>query len=240
MARQQPLNNPDSTRFLRGPEHPCAYLPGRRARNLYCLPGPQRPVAQHTALSTAGFRRSGELHYRPDCPHCNACQPARIPVADFSPSRSQRRAWQRNTDLRVSVVRPTFSAEHYALYRRYISHRHGGGVMDEDSPQQYRAFILGSQVQTRLWEFRLDEQLLAVAVVDELLDGFSAMYTFYDPELPHRGLGTCAILSQIEAARARGLQWLYLGFWIRNHPKMDYKRRFRPLQIRTANGWERL
>ena len=240
MARAQPLNNADAARFLRGPEHPCAYLPGQRARNLYCLPGQQGQVEQHSVLSAAGFRRSGELHYRPDCPDCNACQPVRVAVADFTPSRSQRRTWRRNTDLDIRPVAPGFSSEHYRLYRRYIASRHGGGVMDEDSPQQYRGFILGGMVRTRLWEFRLGEQLLAVAVVDELLDGLSAMYTFYEPDLPHRGLGTYAILSQIETARERGLKWLYLGFWIRNHSKMDYKRRFRPLQARTPDGWKKL
>lgn len=241
MALRQPLDDDaDIARFLRGPEHPCAYLPGQHARNLYCLPGRQNPAQQHTVLSAAGFRRSGDLHYRPDCPHCTACQPTRITVDAFCPSRSQRRTWQYNNDLSISPVTPEFRREHYALYRRYISRRHGGGVMDEDSPQQYRAFILGGQARTRLWEFRLDQQLLAVAVVDELLDGLSAMYTFYEPELPRRGLGTYAILSQIETARRRGLKWLYLGFWIRNHPAMDYKRRFRPIQVRTAEGWQNL
>lgn len=240
MGQQHSLKNGTPARFLRGPEHPCAYLPGQRARNLYCLPGDERAVEVHSVLSAAGFRRSGDLHYRPDCPHCDACQPVRVAAAEFNPSRSQRRTWQRNSDLRITTVGTEFRQEHYSLYRAYISARHGGGVMDEDSPQQYRAFILGGRVHTRLWEFRLDNQLVAIAVVDELRDGLSAMYTFFDPGLPRRGLGTQAILSQIAETRRRGLRWLYLGFWIRNHEKMDYKRRFRPLQVRTPGGWRYL
>jgi len=110
--------------------------------------------------------------------------------------------------------------------------------MDDADASDFRRFLTAAWSPTLFLELRLDQQLLAVAVTDMCQNGISAVYTFYDPAQTARSLGTFAILQQIELARRRGIAWLYLGFWIDGHPKMDYKRRFRPLQIRTADGWK--
>jgi leucyl-tRNA---protein transferase len=76
-------------------------------------------------------------------------------------------------------------------------------------------------------------------VTDFAQAGLSAVYTFYDPEFTARGLGTYAILQQVEIARMRNIPHVYLGFWIDRHPKMDYKMRFQPLELLGSDGWKR-
>ncbi|HYW93943.1 MAG TPA: arginyltransferase [Gammaproteobacteria bacterium] len=230
---------PRRLHVVRGPEHPCGYLRGRLARNVYCDPREHPDATLHAELSEQGFRRSGPYLYRPHCDGCRACVATRIPVADFRPDRSQRRTWRRNRDLRVRFLAPGFREEHYRLYAMYTAARHPGGGMDESSREQYRFFIRSEWSDTALWEFRLGSQLLAVAVVDAMAEGLSAMYTFFDPHRRRRGLGIYAILYQIEEARRRGLPWLYLGFWIAGHAKMGYKTDFRPVELRTGQGWVR-
>ena len=188
----------------------------------------------------SGFRRSGEYVYRPRCGTCQACIPVRIPVNTFAPSRSQRRTWQRNQDLRISAQPAGFHEEHFALYRRYIADRHPGGGMDVEDPARYREFLLSSWSDTWCYEFRLDTRLLAVAVVDRLLRGLSAVYTFYDPAYADRGLGTFALLREISEAQRLELSWLYLGYWIEECPKMAYKNRFRPLEVFRDGSWQSL
>ena len=186
----------------------------------------------------AGFRRSGEYVYRPRCSACRACIPARIPVNAFTPTRSQRRTWQRNQDLQITALPAAFSEEHFALYRRYIGARHPGGGMDVADPERYREFLFSAWSDTWCYEFRLGPRLLAVAVVDRLVRGFSAIYTFFDPSYAERGLGTYAVLWEIAEAQRLELAWLYLGYWIEECPKMSYKTRYRPLEIFRNGLWQ--
>ncbi len=221
--------------FLTGP-HPCSYLPGRLARNLVADPEAVDD-ALYSALARQGFRRSGEHVYRPRCPACRACQSLRIPVARFAPDRAQRRTWARNADLTVSRLEPLLREDHFALFQRYLAARHLDGGMDDATPESYLGFIRSSWGRTFLAEFRLERRLVAVAVVDVLGDGLSAVYTYYEPGLEARGLGTHAILWQIEEARARGLAHVYLGYWIAEAAKMRYKTRFRPCEVFRDGEW---
>ncbi|HXH02138.1 MAG TPA: arginyltransferase [Candidatus Competibacteraceae bacterium] len=217
-------------------EHPCGYLPGRIARNLLADP---EEVDQdlYQQLAKLGFRRSGGYIYRPFCPECQACRSLRIPSDRFCPNRAQRRTWQRNQDLQVFECEPHFNPEHYLLYERYLRYRHPGGGMDDTSPQQYLSFVRSIWSHTRFYEFRQGERLLAVAVVDHLDDGLSAVYTFYTPDEAARSLGTYAILWQLQEARRLGLPWVYLGYWVEGCRKMDYKTRFQPHQLYQDGNW---
>ena len=158
-------------------------------------------------------------------------------MANFEPDRAQRRCLKRNADLVVSESIPGYNLERHGLYERYLQSRHAGGGMDDAEASDFRRFLTAPWSPTLFMELHQGDQLLAVAVTDICLNGISAVYTFFDPDESARSLGTYAILRQVELARRRGVPWLYLGFWIDGHPKMDYKRRFRPLQIRTADGW---
>ncbi|MCX4188209.1 arginyltransferase [Methylophaga sp. OBS4] len=225
--------------FYQDQPHACSYLEGRRARNIY--PDPNRPLNKqlYSHLIQHGFRRSGDHIYRPYCPDCEACVPVRINVADFKPNRSQRRCLQRNRDIQLKIKPAEFSSEHFDLYCRYLAGRHRGGGMDNPSVDSYINFLISSWCDTAFIEFRLQEQLVAVAVTDFIINGASAFYTFFNPEMSKRSLGTLAILKQIELARNYELSWLYLGYWIEESPKMCYKSRFSAIEA-YQSSWRPL
>ncbi|GAB2569434.1 arginyltransferase [Dyella jejuensis] len=227
----------DHVRLFQTLPHACGYFAGRTAQNLVIDPAAPQLDRLYGAALDHGFRRAGGHLYFPHCPSCHACTPCRIDVANFTPDRSQRRCLKRNADLVVSERMAGYNSERHALYSRYLRTRHPGGGMDEAEASDFRRFLTAPWSPTVFIELHLGERLLAVAVTDVCATGISAVYTFYDPDEQERGLGTFAILQQIELARRRDIPWVYLGFWIEGHPKMDYKRRFRPLQVRTAKGW---
>ncbi len=221
-----------------GQEQACSYLAGRTSRMAYVPPDLPMDQQLFSRLVACGFRRSGDLVYRPYCQSCSDCIPVRIPVSLFKPNRSQRRVLKRNAAVRVIDKPDEFEIEHYHLYSRYLRQRHPDSGMVAVTPEEFLGFLANPRWEgTRFVEFRENERLLAVAVVDLLIDGVSAVYTFYEPSWQNRGLGTLAVLWQVEEARRRGLDWVYLGFWISGCEKMAYKSGFQPLQRLTPSGW---
>jgi arginyl-tRNA--protein-N-Asp/Glu arginylyltransferase len=199
--------------------------------------------ALNTQLSQGGFRRSQNIAYRPACEGCAACVSVRVPVNSFNPGRTFRRILKINTDLDVRVIRPKATSEHYSLFRAYIDTRHGDGGMADMSVLDFAAMVDDNFVDNRLVEYRLkgedgeDGELIAAVLIDLLGDGISMIYSFYDPELGARSLGTFMILDNIARARKLGVPYLYLGYWVRGSHKMDYKARFLPQERLTADGW---
>ena len=223
--------------FFLTPQHPCSYLDRNHAQTLFF--DPRRIVSPqiYQSLTDQGFRRSGSHLYRPHCGACNACIPTRIPVASFAARRSQRRVMKKNADLRVEVEEATFSRRHYHLYERYISLRHADGDMYPASEDQFRSFLLSPWSNSLFLSAYDGDRLLSVAVTDRQNKGLSAIYTFFEPSEDARSLGVFSILQQIELCRRLDLPYLYLGYWIKDCDKMNYKTEYRPTELYVNNRW---
>lgn len=233
------LRHPQS--FFTTAPQPCPYLPGRLERKVIADLAVPDADALHSRLSRVGFRRSHTLAYAPVCETCAACIPIRIPVAQFSPDRTQRRTVRHNADLAACIIPPTATQEQYDLFARYQDARHAEGDMADMNAAEYRSMVEDTTVQTMLVEFRTPaHQLMAVSLVDRLEDGLSAVYSFYEPDAPQRSLGSFAILSLIKETEQLGLPYLYLGYWIRQSPKMAYKARYHPAEILSHGTWHTL
>ena len=218
-------------------EHSCGYYDDRNSANL--IPDPQISMTNslYSLLVSHGFRRSGNFVYRPHCKTCQACLPCRIDVTHFRANRNQRRCLKNNSDLSTHIKDAGFSDEYFDLYQRYINSRHGDGGMANPEAEDFKKFLLKDWGRTLFIESRLNNQLMSVAVVDYLDRGLSAVYSFFEPTEQRRSLGSYAILQQVWLAEVYQLPHVYLGYWINQHPKMDYKKYFQPLEYLQDEQW---
>ena len=233
---------PETTQLFLTAAMPCPYLPGKQERKLFTHLSGRRASGLHHLLSENGFRRSQNLIYRPACEGCNACQSVRIVANDFVTSGRFQRVLRRNDDLAVEVRPTAATSEQYDLFKRYLESRHAGGGMNQMSYIDYEYMVEDTPVQSVLVEYRLrdhpDQTLVAVALTDVMPDGLSMVYSFYDPDLIQRSLGTYLILDHIEQVRSAGLGYVYLGYWVKDSPKMAYKALYRPLEVQRGTlGW---
>jgi arginine-tRNA-protein transferase len=230
-----------SIALFQGMPHQCSYLPDEVTQLQIVDPTFTMHAGFYGALLAQGFRRSGDMVYRPGCLSCKACLPARIPVNRFSPNRSQRRCLQKNADMQIKV-RPLshFNDAHFALYTSYLRSRHADGDMVDHNESDMSRFLGCHWGEVLLLEGWLNDQLCLVAVTDKTPLGLSALYTFFAPELEERGLGNFAILQQLAECQRQGLPWLYLGYWIAECRKMAYKSNFKPLEILLREQWREL
>ncbi len=241
----------DTPQFYLTAPSPCPYLPGKEERKVFTHLVGKRAVELNEVLTQGGFRRSQTIAYRPACETCRACVSVRIPVAEFEPSRNMRRVLKQNDDLVGALVPNRPSSDQYSLFRRYLDARHGDGGMVDMTVLDYAMMVEDSHVETRIVEYRRRGpdtaingrgrgDLIAVCLSDVLSDGLSMVYSFYDPTLADRSLGTYMILDHIEKARALALPYLYLGYWVDGSRKMAYKGRFLPQERLMGNGWTRV
>ena len=238
----------DTPQFYLTAPSPCPYLPGQQERKVFTHLVGSRARTLNDVLTQGGFRRSQNIAYRPACETCQACVSIRIRVDDFNWTRSFRRVWKRNGDLVGTETQPAPSSQQYDLFRRYLDARHAHGGMSDMTVLDYAMMIEDTHVDTLVVEYRKrgpatclngrgEGPLLAIALTDVLSDGLSMVYSFFDPDAETRSLGTHLILDHVERARARGLPYVYLGYWVAGSPKMDYKARFQPQDHLGPSGW---
>lgn len=235
---------PGTPQFYVTAPQPCPYLEGRVERKLFTALQGDDADKLNNALSHQGFRRSQNVVYRPSCTDCSACLSARIVVNDFAPSRSQRRVLSRNQHLRREASTPWASEEQFDLFRRYLSFRHSDGGMADMDVYEYAAMVEETPVRSRIVEYYTPspqgDVLIAVCLTDLLTDGLSMVYSFFDPDAEQQSLGTYIILDHIRIAQEAGLKHVYLGYWVPGSGKMDYKSRFKPLEVYRGGNWRAL
>src|SRR6056297_1829356 len=231
---------PIAPQFYVTAPQPCPYLEGRMERKLFTALQGEGSQRLNDSLSKQGFRRSQNVLYRPACAECSACLSARVNVADFAMSRSQRRTWNRNARLERRATSPWATEEQYSLFRRYLEHRHADGGMADMDTFEFAAMIEETPIRTRVVEYTDSEtgDLVAVCLTDVLEDGVSMVYSFYAPDRPRDSLGTYIILDHLEIAREAGLPYVYLGYWVPGSDKMGYKAHFKALEIYKDRTWQ--
>ncbi len=232
------------------PQHPqfyvtapqdCPYLENKVERKLFTALYGSNSSRLNNSLSKQGFRRSQNVLYRPSCSNCSACMSARIPSKDFSPSKSQKRILSKNEDI-VRVINPPLATDpQYELFKNYISKRHSNGGMSDMDSDDFTSMIEETNVESKLIEYYIKRdatlELVGFSLVDILDDGISMVYSVFDPELRNRSLGTYMILDHSNLALEMNLNFVYLGYWVKGSSKMDYKRRFSPLEVFTNDKW---
>ena len=232
---------PQSPQFYVTAPQPCPYLDGRMERKLFTALQGEQATALNDALSKQGFRRSQNVLYRPSCAECAACMSARIRVADFQPTRSQRRVLKRNAGLKRRATSPWATEEQFELFRRYLDARHADGGMADMDMFEFAAMVEETPVRSRLIEYTQtggdDAGPVAACLTDILDDGLSMVYSFFAPELQRRSPGSFLILDHVAIARELGLPYVYLGYWVPGSPKMGYKANFAALEVYRDGRW---
>lgn len=221
-----------------GSPHPCVYLPGRSARTLAFSTSQLRPGV-YQGLMALNFRRSGDVIYRPACEGCEQCRAIRVPVAEFTPSRAQRRCGSANADVSVEIATPIPTEEKHRLFRAYLHRRHDGEM--GDSWDDFRGFLYTSPLPAVELTCRAEGRLMAVGILDVEPGAASAVYCYFDPDANRRSPGVFNVLCAIELCRRNAIPYLYLGYYIRDCRKMNYKIQYRPCEILEADGqWRRI
>jgi len=219
----------------------CPYLKNQIERKLFTALYGGNSEKLNNSLSKQGFRRSQNVLYRPSCSSCNACLSARIPASEFCPSKSQKRTINLNTDLTRLVKDPIASDEQYFLFTQYIRERHTDGGMSDMNADDFSAMIEETNVNTKIVEYYLtvkgENKLISLSLIDILDDGISMVYSIFEPGIEKRSLGKFMILDHVQLAREHKLSYVYLGYWVKGSPKMDYKKEYKPLQVYKDNCW---
>ena len=224
---------------------PCPYLPGKQERKIFTeLSGPHAGEL-NDALGRIGFRRSQSVAYRPSCAGCTACVSVRVVAGEFKPNASQRKLMKRHSDLEVTACKPWATEEQFELLHKYLGARHPGGGMAAMDEGDYADMVEQSPVTSHVIEYREPTtatghrgRLVGACITDSQADGLSMIYSFFLADEEDRpGLGNFIIMDHIMRARAAGLPYVYLGYWVKGSERMAYKTRYRPIEVLGPNGW---
>ena len=232
---------PKNPQFYVTAPQECPYLEKQTERKLFTALYGSNSTRLNNSLSKQGFRRSQNVLYRPSCSNCNACMSARISSTEFKQSKSQKRISIKNEDL-IRVVKPPLATDQqYDLFKRYINKRHSNGGMSDMDADDFTAMIEETNVESKLVEYYANKngttELISFSLVDILDDGISMVYSVFDPDMKERSLGTYMIIDHNYLALEMMLKFVYLGYWVKGSSKMDYKKRFSPLEVFTDDKW---
>jgi len=241
----------DTPQFYLTAPSPCPYLGGKEERKVFTHLVGERAGELNNILTQGGFRRSQSIAYRPACEGCRCCVSVRVVAREFDPTRSMRRIVNRNADMvgEMKIAVPT--SEQYSIFRAYLDSRHRDGGMADMTVLDYAMMVEDSHIETRIIEYRRRDaagstakrnagDLVAIALTDVLGDGLSMVYSCFEPDEAARSLGTFMVLDHISRAQRMGLAYVYLGYWVRDSRKMDYKSRFLPQERLMPDGWARV
>ncbi len=225
--------------FYKTPKTKCPYLPQKKEELIFTHLNSLHPDLTHDLMAKSGFRRSHGILYKPNCENCSECIPIRINAKKFVLSKNFKRIINKNNDLNSSEVDLLGTPEHFDLFNKYQRKRHSSGNMSLMLFEDYKSMIEDSPVDTVLFEYRKknNNQLYAVALTDKLLDGYSMVYTFFDPDEKRRSLGTYLVIDHINKTNKNSFSYLYLGYFIKDCEKMAYKKKFKPSEFLENKEW---
>lgn len=230
--------------FFLSMESDCPYIKGNRERKIFTTLTKNNPQRMQNDLSHIGFRRSQNIVYRPACANCSGCISARVPAHEYKLRSSQKRIISKNKHVAREVRQCNATDEQYEVFQRYVSMRHDEGGMSDMTIEEFQAMMEEPLVSARIVEYRLLEngrptRLIAACLTDVISDGVSMVYSFFDPDFQHLSLGTYMILDHIELCAKAHLDYVYLGYWIKDAPNMRYKANFAPLDLFVNGKWTR-
>jgi arginine-tRNA-protein transferase len=224
--------------FVTEPDE-CSYLPDR-VRSMEHDIFRSLSAAEYLKLMQQGWRRFGRMVFRPQCPHCHACQSLRVAVQRFRPNRSQRRVRQMNEGVvRLQIGRPAVTEAKVELHRRYHAFQadfKGWPLHEPETEEAYRHSFVENPFPTREYCYYFGDELIAVGYVDDLPGALSAIYCFYAPEHRSRSPGTWNVLCILEQAARRAIPYAYLGYYVAGCRSMEYKAKFVPNEVLGGDG----
>lgn len=214
-------------------DKPCPYLKNRPSQTKYnwiedCSLSYYQKMLEH------GYRRFGKLFFNPICQGCYECLSVRINIHNFIWKKRFKRVLNKNQDLTIALRKPTMTKEHLELHNRYhkdMKNRRGWQQEETSAEHYYRSFVEGANEYGYELLYFLKNKLISVALVDILPESISAVYCFYDPDFRERSLGTLSILKQLEIAKENSIDYVYLGYMVKNNASLKYKENFKPLEI---------
>lgn len=210
----------------------CPYIDGNKSTTKHYIDFVDAQTYQELLLR--GWRRFGRHFFIPSCDQCSECVSVRVVVEQFELSRSFKRIIKANKDTKLAIRKPIVTEEHLTLYSKYHHFRsetRGWDEDDSDVMDYHSAFVDGANDYGYEFAYYVGNKLVAVALVDVLPMGVSAVYCYYDPDFAHLSLGTYSILKQIEIAKKMGISHLYLGYNVAQNSSLSYKSRFRPFEV---------
>ena len=224
--------------FLKTKPLKCSYIEGNYEERLLFPIKSNNDLTVIEKLTQLGFRRNINYMYLPVCKGCSKCISTRILIDGFKISKSQKRNLKKNGIIKFTTMIPNRQEERFDLFRKYLSFRHSDGIMLNMTKIEFNNFYYETPAKSRVYDIVSEsDKIVGSILLDEMTDAMSAVYSFYEPELLSNGLGIFLILKSLEEAKRINKKYLYLGYWVKESKKMNYKILFNNLQLFVDGNW---